>query len=133
MPYLATLCDDCHRAQLIDATDVQGTLACRRCGGTLRVVPSRSFSSGDAELFDELGDTVAEASVTIEDARQLGADIERAIWAQQLPASFERLSRRLPGLLPIQVAFGNNSAAQLRALQMLKTILDGLATSRPRS
>jgi len=133
MPYLATLCDGCRRAQLITATDFHGTPTCRRCGGSLRVVPSRSYAGDDTELFDELGDTIAEARVSPEDARQLGAEIERAIWAQQLPATFERLSRRLPGILPIQVACGNNAAAQLRALQMLKTICDGLATSRPRA
>jgi hypothetical protein len=131
MSCLATLCDDCQRAFLVPIGDFQrGAPGCKRCNGSLRVIPSCSYSDQDQELFDELAETVAEACVFATEAKQLAALVTESLFGGDYGTTFEVLSIRFPGLVPTQAVVGGNPSAQRRVFRMLKTILDGLALTR---
>jgi hypothetical protein len=131
MSCLATLCDDCQRAYLVPIGNFEGGVpGCKRCNGALRVIPSCSYADQDQELFDELAETVAEACIFPSEAKRLAAQVTESLFGGQFGTTFEMLSIRLPGLVPIQTVVGGNTSAQRRVFRMLKTILDALALTR---
>jgi hypothetical protein len=61
------------------------------------------------------------------EAQALALEAERALWSGAYKPLLDRMCARMPGLVPIEVAAGKNSAAQRRALGMLKIILEALS------
>lgn len=117
--------------QLLSLAKAQsGELACARCGAEVRIVPGCSYAERDGEVFEELSDVVAEGNLTPTEALGLAQAVQHALWSGSYSAVLETLVLRLPGLVPVQVAAGRNSGAQRRALGMLKTVLDAMATAR---
>ena len=129
--YLAALCEGCERVTLV-ALDAFGSskLCCESCKTALRVVPSCSYARADFELFDELSQTVADGGVTPHEARMLTGEVARALALDSFKACSETLAVRLPGLLPFQLVTGSNVAVHRKAIQMLRTIFDALASLR---
>jgi hypothetical protein len=78
----------------------------------------------------DLSQTVAEGRIEPDEAASFAAEVAHALGAGSFQSSFDALAQRLPGLLPFQLIAGSNLAAQQRALGMLKTILEAVATLR---
>jgi hypothetical protein len=93
-------------------------------------VPGCSFGASECDPFEELSQIVAHAGITTSEAEALGLEAQRALWSGAYPALIERLADRLAGLLPIQIAVGNNASGQRRLLAMLRVIFDALAALR---
>lgn len=131
MSYLATLCDQCQRVSLVPLHGFTGKKPlCRECDEPLRVVPSCSYSAGDLSLFREVSDTVAEINISATEAQWLGRDVSDALWSGSHGPCWDKLSVRMPSLMPLQLVIGSNHARRQRALQMFKTIFEALATTR---
>jgi hypothetical protein len=105
------------------------TLDCPHCGGTRRVVPSCSYTSGDVELFEELSETVSRALSPV-DAQRLAVEVSRALWSGSPAELFNALAVRWPSLVPLVVVTGKNRPGQHRVLLMLKSIFEALALTR---
>ena len=130
MMYLPTLCDGCHRVSLQSAQGLaEQAPACSECGEQLRVVPSRSYSADDLEVFDELSQTVG-ANLSALEAFRLSVEIDKALASRVMDRIFEPLVLRWPGLVPLLVVVGSNPERQRRSLQMLKTIFEALSITR---
>jgi hypothetical protein len=131
MSYVPTLCQGCWHVHLATVEAAQrGETPCATCGAETRVVPGCSYGEGEREAFQELAFIVAEGRVTPVEAQAYGVETEQALWSASYTSLLEKLSVRLPGLLPHQVAAGKNTGAQRRILSKLKTILEALATAR---
>lgn len=134
MSYVPTLCQACWRVHLATTAAAHGgETACKTCGAESRVVPGCSYGEAEHDAFEELATIVAEGRMTPAEAQMYGLDAERALGSGAYTSLLEKLSVRLPGLLPHQVAAGKNSGAQRRILGKLKTILEALATARRQS
>jgi hypothetical protein len=130
MMYLPTLCDGCHRVSLQSAGGLaEQAQPCSECQGRLRVVPSRSYSADDLEVFDELSQTVG-VNISALEAYRLSVEVEKALASRVMDRIFEPLVLRWPGLVPLLVVVGANPERQRRSLQMLKTIFEALSMTR---
>jgi hypothetical protein len=130
MSYVPTLCLQCRRVHLVSVAAAQSSeRACASCGARTRIVPGCSFADAERDAFEELSAIVAEGALSTLEARAHAAGLERALAAGSYGAALEKLSERLPGILPSQVAAGRNASA-LRGMAMkLKTVLEALATA----
>lgn len=130
MSYVPTLCLQCRRVHLMSVAAAQsGDRACASCGARARIVPGCSFADAERETFEELSAIVAEGSVSALEARAHATALERALGSGSYGAALEKLSERLPGLLPSQVAAGRNASALRGMVMKLKTVLEALATA----
>lgn len=130
MSLVPALCLSCYRVALVSLSQAQNRdLACPRCGADARVAPSCSYPESDRERFEELSDVVAEAKLAGAEARHHAETIRHALWSGDYPRELERLCVRMPGLLPTQLAAGNNSEVQGRILVKLQSILQALASA----
>jgi hypothetical protein len=102
---------------------------CPECQGRLRVVPSRSYSADDLEVFDELSQTVG-VNISALEAYRLSVEVEKALASRVMDRIFEPLVLRWPALVPLLVVVGANRERQRRSLQMLKTIFEALSMTR---
>lgn len=131
MSYLATVCDDCHGVSLVPlGAFAQRPPLCSNCHEALRVFPSCNYSAGDVTLFSELNATIAESGISAAEADSLALEISSKLSTGSYDACWERLAKRLPGLLPVQLVIGSNHLRRRRALQMFKTIFEALSTTR---
>jgi hypothetical protein len=131
MSYLAVLCARCSRVGLFDARIALSTApTCASCGGSAKIVPSCAYTNDDIGLFGELSQTVAEGGISPLEATELKTRLERALSSRRYDDFFDVLSSRMPGLTPVQLVFGGRPTAQLRALGMLRTIFEALASRR---
>lgn len=130
MSLMPLLCPACRRVQLAAADAGRELPVCESCGSDTRLVPGCSFAAADRELFDELSHIAAHGGISIADAEAFALEAQRALWSGAYESFLERLGQRLPGLLPIQVAVGKNTAAQKRVISLLRAILDALTTLR---
>lgn len=129
MSFFPTLCVGCWRVQLAALADArEGNLTCVTCAAPCRVVPGRSYGAEDRVSFAELSGIVSEGKLTLGEARGYAAEADRALGAGIHAPLLERLSVRIPGLMPHQIAAGRNSVAQRSVLVTIKTVLDALAT-----
>jgi hypothetical protein len=130
MSYIPTLCDGCHRVSL---TSMQGLSErppeCARCSQELRVIPSRSYTAEDVEIFDELCETVG-VNLSALEAYRLSVQVDKALASGIMDRVFEPLVLRWPGLIPLLVVVGASPTRQRRSLQMLKTIFEALSMTR---
>ena len=94
----------------------------------VRVVPGCAFTARDAEFFHELSEIIAEGALTSLEAQAFALEVQRTLGASIHTKLLDSLVRRLPGLLPVQAAVGKNPVAQRRALIIMRTVLDALAT-----
>lgn len=130
MMYLPTLCDGCHRVSLQSAQGlIEEAPKCSECQERLRVIPSRSYSPDDFEVFDELSQTVG-INLSALEAYRLSVEVEKALASGTMDRILEPLVLRWPGLVPLLVVVGANPDRQRRSLQMLKTIFEALSTTR---
>jgi hypothetical protein len=130
MSYLPALCDSCGDVSLYSEKTAQKTsLECPRCHEMPRVIPSRSYTVHDVEIFAELSETVGHSLSALE-AYHLSVEVEKALSSSRLDSVFEPLVLRWPGLVPLFVVVGSNVSRQKRSLQMLKTIFDALSLTR---
>jgi hypothetical protein len=130
MALFTTYCDACERVALEDERALQGAdKRCPACGNLLRIVPGCSLTEEERGLFDDLKEVVAERTISVDEARSLARQLAGAVRTGQDQGLLDRLTMRLPGLLPIQVAAGANVGAKHRALKVLRAILEAKATS----
>lgn len=130
MSYLVTRCASCHHVCLAPAEHaVDGTPSCSDCGRAASVVPSCAYAEADVSLFEELSQTVREGGISALEAARLVHELSRAVSHRGYEQFFELLSGRVPGFTPIQLILGGKPHAQLRALRMLATIFEAIATS----
>jgi hypothetical protein len=128
MSYIPTLCDGCHRVSLMSMQGLsERPLECARCSQEPRVIPSRSYTAEDVEIFDELCEIVGVNLPALE-AYRLSFQVERALASGSMDRVFEPLVLRWPGLVPLLA--GANATRQRRSLQMLKTIFEALSMTR---
>lgn len=106
-----------------------GPVGCADCAGATSIVPSSILAEADAPLFEDLSHALREGRISSLEAAQLSSGLRRALAAKSYDDFFELLSTRLPGFTPIQLLFAGRPSAQLRALNMLATILEALAVS----
>ena len=134
MSYLPTVCGGCHRVALSSLADARSErLSCARCAGPLRILPGCSFKATDVAQFSEASQVVVEGQVTPFEALGLALEAERVLWSEsrtRLTSFLDQLVVRLPGLVPIRAALGQNSRAQAHAVKMLRIILDAVASMR---
>ena len=130
--HLVVFCTSCRRVSLAEASEARGgPLACSSCQGIGRVIPSCSYAAADLGLFAELSEIVAEGRIDALEAARLSFQAERSLGTRSLGPFFETLSSRLPGVTPIQLNIARDRPAQRRALTMLRSIFDALATGLP--
>lgn len=131
MAFLPALCGACSRVQLLSLTNAtHGELECAFCDGEVRVVPGCSYGESERRAFNEMSDIVAEAQVSPSEALLLAQKLTSSISPGGWGRVLEQLCERMPGLVSVQQAVGQNTAAQRRAVALLKTILDALSTAR---
>lgn len=126
--YLVTVCPSCCRVALT-LTKEAASCVCVGCAARTRVVPSCGYASPDQELFAELSEIVAEGGVSPLEAGRISFQVDRALETDSFELVLDTLSSRLPALTPIQLLVARNRGAQRRALRMVRTILDALATA----
>jgi hypothetical protein len=130
MSFVPTLCVGCWRVQLVSLAEARdGKLTCKSCEAPCRIAPGRSYSAAEQEGFTELSGIVAEARLSPREGRGYSGEAERALWSGIYVPLLERLSVRMPGLLPHQIAAGRNTVAQRSIVTTLKTVFDALATA----
>lgn len=131
MAFLPASCVECQQVFLFDEREASfGSLACAACGGEARIVPGCSFGAADREVFHDLSQVVRESTIMPGDAGMMADELGAALRAGAGRGLLERLTVRLPGLVPMQTALGANVDAQRRALVILRSILEGLAMKR---
>lgn len=129
MALLTTFCGECRQVALSDQQHLlNGRLPCPLCGANLRVLPGCSFGENDRPLFDDLKQVVAESHIVGEEARRMAAQIAGALAAGGEAGLLERLTVRLPGLLPIQTTAALHRPERQRALKILRAILEATAS-----
>lgn len=129
MTFIPAVCVSCLDVTLVPlASAGRGELSCRRCRADARIAPSCTFAEGDQEQFSELSCIVGEAKVCHSEARVYAEVAQHALWSGNYARQLERLCGRMPGLLPMQIAAGQNPAAQRGILVKLRSILQTLAT-----
>jgi len=129
MSYVPALCLGCSAVTLLSIRDAQSQPTCAACGAEARVVPGCSFAEAERAQFEELSEMVTRANITHTDAQRFSEESQRAISLGTYARLLEKLTERLSGLLPMQVAAGKNLGAQRRILLKLQTIFAALATA----
>jgi hypothetical protein len=128
MALLTIFCGKCGQIRLEEQRQLLATgLRCSRCDAALGVVPGCTFSEEDRILFEDLKQVVAERTIPAPEARGLALDIAGVLRAGTDHGLLERLTSRLPGLVPVQIAAGKNRAARQRALKVLRAIFEAKA------
>lgn len=129
MLFLPTSCETCRRVTLRPENESdRGEFVCTFCTATAHVVPGCSYTEGDATLFSELSQIVAESAVSRIEAEQLALDAHEACTAGLEREVLARLRARLPSLTRTQ---GISRVQRPRkALLMLATIFDALAVTQ---
>lgn len=131
MSHLITVCDGCHSVALAAVPELRGQpRACESCGHPTRVMPSRMFQDAERPLFEELSASAAQGGLSSMEAHALHRRITRALAQGGYTSCWEELTNRLPALLSRQLVLGNNFRAHEKALQILRAILEALATTR---
>lgn len=134
MALLTVSCGKCVHVGLEEQQELlRRGLHCRACNSTLHVLPSCSFSEQDRELFEDLRQVVTERTISGAEAKALAADIAGVLRSGSDRGILERLTGRLPGLLPVQLVAGENKLARLRALKILRAILEAKSFASPPS
>jgi hypothetical protein len=105
--------------------------ACNICEGETRVVPGCSFGQEDHQLFEELSEVFAQGAVSTLEAQELALEAQRALWSGAYASLLDKLSRRLPALLPTQMVIERSSIAQRKLLTVSRAILEALTTLPP--
>ena len=128
--YLVARCAACHHVCLAPAEGaLDGKPCCSDCGRAASIVPSCAYGEADVALFEELSQTVREGGISALEATRLVSELARALSQRSYDQFFELLSSRVPGFTPIQLILGGKAHAQIRALRMLATIFEAIATS----
>ncbi len=131
MALLTTFCEECDWLGLEEEARLrQAGFSCRQCHGRAGVVPGVSFAAADQALFEDLQRVVAERTIPPPEAKSLAGDIASVLRTGADSTLLERLTSRLPGLLPIQIAAGANPSARKRALMLLRAIFEAKALKR---
>lgn len=134
MGFVPTLCTACNRVQLVSLIDAtHGGLGCGVCGAEVRVVPACTYPEHDRQAFADMSEIVAESAIGASEALLLSEQVTQSLASGDYSRTLEQLCERMPRLLPLQQAVGQNAVAQRRPLALLKTILGALATARPLS
>lgn len=128
MAFLTTVCSACRCIALTEAAEAtQGQLKCPTCQAPLRVVPGCILHVDEQPLFSDLTPLVTESSMGPAEAVALGRLIGSALRSGGYRGLLESLTGRLPGLLPFQIAVGNNAVANQRLLRVLRAVLEASA------
>jgi len=131
MALLTTFCRRCAQVALSDQQHLlNGRLPCESCGDNVLVAPGYSFSEDDRELFEDLKQVVDDRTIEAEEAKQIATHIGSVLRSGVDHDLLERLTNRLPGLLPIQTAAGTNRPARQRALRLLRAIFEAMALGK---
>jgi len=130
MTYLVAVCDACRRVALHPVAGFRFPASFCDCKSALRAVPSRMFAEHERGLFADIASAVNETAVPRTVASALIAHLERAKILPERAEVWERITGRIPALLSMQLVLGNNEAAHRTALEMLRTILEAVSTTR---
>lgn len=131
MSYLVTVCDGCQTVALAAVAGFRAQpRACEGCEHPLRVVPSRMFQEDERTLFEELSVAISDGCLSSGEAHALNRLVTRAVAEGTYTACWEVLTNRLPALLSRQFVLGGNPCANEKALQLVRTILDAVSTTR---
>lgn len=131
MSYIVTVCDECQSVTLTATPAFGAEVAdCESCSLPLRVLPSRMFSESERSLFRDLSEALGPAGLSSTQAHALIRRVTRAMVERSYLQCWEVLSDRAPGLFARHVVLGSNGQAHQRALVLVRTILEALATTR---
>jgi hypothetical protein len=129
MAFLTVFCKECDRIGLFDEREAPGGAPpCSSCQSSLAIVPGATFASDARPLFEDLLQVVTERTIRPDEAKSLAWHIAQNLRsAADHGALLERLTVRFPGLLALQASVGQNREAALRALRILRAILEAKA------
>lgn len=131
MALLTTFCDECERVGLAEERVLAaGQPYCQTCSSALRIVPGCSLTEDERPLFEDLDVVINERTIGVAEARALARQIAGVVRSGQDQGLLDRLTTRLPSLLPIQQVTGASPRAKQRVLKVLRVILEAKATSR---
>jgi hypothetical protein len=104
------------------------------CQSSARVVPGGSYTSEDAELFDQLRDLLLDLRLPAFEAERLALELQRADASGSGLAALVEIAQATPALSPLRRAVTSSATVSPhRAVLMLATILTGLASAARRS
>lgn len=131
MRFVVTVCDSCQAVALVVALDPGADLPpCESCDASLRVVPGRTFHERERTTFQLLSVAVTAGDLSSWEASNLSARVARALSDGTYVECWEELSNRLPALISWEQVLGGNAQAHENVLQLVRTILEALATCR---
>lgn len=132
MRYLPTFCDACGRAALALLKPGMVT-RCPNCGEANRVVPGASYGMEDVQLFIDIAAVVFDARLTRPEASTMVEGLQRAAMGAEPPeVTFERLTRRMPGLEAVRLSLAPQPKRLVQAMGMLRTAVSARSHAPPR-